>query len=246
MPQQHLIVPDWPVPSNVRAVTTTRQGGVSDAPYDSFNLAMHVGDSPEHVQQNRQRLCEALNLKVPPCWLQQVHSNKVVEVEVSAEAIEADASISRRPEHACVVMTADCLPVLFCDQKGSVVAAAHAGWRGLADGILENTIAAMQVAESEIMAWMGPAIGPQVYEVGSEVYEAFVDQTVAARSAFTETRQGHYLMDIYQLARQRLHAIGLHHIYGGEYCSLSNSEQFYSYRRDGVTGRMASLIWLQG
>lgn len=245
MVQAELLVPDWPAPDNVRAVSTTRLGGVSQPPYDSFNLALHVGDQAEMVATNRQQLMQQLGLQRPPCWLQQVHSAVVVAAENSGEVVEADASVSRQAHRVCVVMTADCLPVLFCDRQGSVVAAAHAGWRGLANGILEATLAAMQVPAPQVMAWLGPAIGPQAYEVGTEVRNAFVAQMPDAESAFVSTRPGHWLMDIYQLARQRLQAAGLHHVSGGEFCTFTDSQRFYSYRRDGVTGRMASLIWLQ-
>lgn len=243
---ENLLIPDWPAPSNVRAVCTTRQGGISLSPYDSFNLAQHVGDQPEHVAANRQKLVNELGLKAEPCWLQQVHSQRVVDAaETRGVIVEADASVSRQPGTSCVVMTADCLPVLFCDQQGSVVAAAHAGWRGLADGILEATIQAMQVDTADIMAWLGPAIGAQSYEVGEEVRQAFVPQVPGAESAFAVTRESHWLMDLYQLARLRLLASGVKEIYGGDYCTYSDRERFYSYRRDGTTGRMASLIWLQ-
>jgi len=241
----HLLVPDWPAPANIRAVTTTRLGGASKPPYNTFNLATHVGDRPEHVAANRQRLALELGFRSEPCWLQQIHSSRVVEVPETRHIIAADASFSRRPQAVCVVMTADCLPVLFCDRQGSVVAAAHAGWRGLAEGILEATINAMQVDVAELMAWMGPAIGARVYEVGGEVWDAFVPQMPEAASAFVATGEAHWSMDIYQLARQRLQSSGLKHIYGGELCTFSDSKRFYSYRRDGVTGRMASLIWRQ-
>ena len=242
---ENLLHPDWPAPPQVRSVSTTRSGGVSLPPYDSFNLALHVGDQPEAVVANRQQLLTHLGLQTEPCWLQQVHSNRVIEAHASAEVIEADASVSHRPQLACVVMTADCLPVLFCDRLGSVVAAAHAGWRGLADGILEASLKAMQVDASDVLAWLGPAIGAQAYEVGAEVRDAFVQQMPAAESAFVATCEAHWLMDIYQLARQRLQASGVKHIYGSDSCTFSDRERFYSYRRDGVTGRMASLIWLQ-
>ena len=244
-PSHHLLVPDWPAPANIRAVITTRLGGTSKSPYDSFNLATHVGDRPEHVAANRQRLAKELGLKSEPCWLQQIHSSRVVEVHETQHVIDADAGFSRQPQVVCVVMTADCLPVLFCDRQGSVVAAAHAGWRGLVGGILEATISAMQVDGAELMAWLGPAIGARVYEVGVEVRDAFVSQMPEAASAFVATGEAHWSMDIYQLARQRLQASGLEHIYGGELCTFSDSKHFYSYRRDGVTGRMASLIWRQ-
>ena len=242
---RNLIVPDWPAPVNVRAITTTRHGGVSKPPYDSFNPATHVGDRHEDVTHNRQRLLTQLQLTNEPCWLEQVHSSKVIEACDSDNPIEADASFSRQPQQVCVVMTADCLPVLFCDRHGSIVAAAHAGWRGLAGGILEASIESMQVPTTDVMAWLGPAIGAQAYEVGTEVRDAFVQQTQQAESAFVATRAGHWLMDMYQLARQRLQASGVKHIYGGDFCTYTDSERFYSFRRDDVTGRMASLIWLQ-
>ncbi len=241
----HLLHPDWPAPEKVQAVSTTRRGGVSLPPYDSFNLALHVGDQAEAVAANRQQLAMQLGLQAAPCWLQQVHSNRVIEAQASTEVTEADACVSRRPHAVCVVMTADCLPVLFCDRQGRVVAAAHAGWRGLADGILEATLKAMQVDAGDVMAWLGPAIGAQAYEVGAEVRDTFVQQMPASESAFVATRKAHWLMDMYRLARLRLQVSGVKAIYGGEFCSYTERERFYSYRRDGVTGRMASLIWLQ-
>lgn len=242
----NLIVPDWPAPGNVCAVTTTRLGGISKPPYDGFNLATHVGDQLEAVNHNREQLAVQLQLKNNPCWLEQVHSNNVIEACKTTIPIEADASFSRLPQQVCVVMTADCLPVFFCDRQGSVVAAAHAGWRGLAGGILEATIISMQRPGSDVMAWLGPAIGAKVYEVSTDVRDAFIQQTPEAESAFVATRAGHWLMDMYQLARQRLQASGVTQIYGGDFCTYTDSERFYSFRRDGVTGRMASLIWLQG
>ncbi|MFO7603317.1 MAG: peptidoglycan editing factor PgeF [Gammaproteobacteria bacterium] len=238
------IRPDWPAPARVQAVSTTREGGVSPPPYAGFNLATHVGDRSEHVADNRRQLRQTLGLASEPCWLQQVHSNRVVVAQPTAAPVEADASVTRQSGPVCVVMTADCLPVLFCDRAGSVVAAAHAGWRGLADGILEQTLAAMQVPATEVMAWLGPAIGPTAYEVGVEVRDTFVSASPAAAPAFVASRAGHWWMDLYQLARQRLQAAGLSQFYGGDHCTHTERERFYSYRRDGVTGRMASLIWL--
>jgi YfiH family protein len=229
----------------VRAVTTTRLGGASHAPYESFNLATHVGDDASQVDAHRQALLTHLGLTMSPCWLEQVHSNKVVKCSADTALVKADASVSHQSQRACVVMTADCLPVLFCDRQGTVVAAAHAGWRGLASGILEATIDTMQVVGCEVMAWLGPAIGAQAYEVGDEVRDAFVQIMPDAEAAFEATRPGHWLMDIYQLATQRLQSRGVTQIYGGEFCTFSDSRRFYSFRRDGVTGRMASLIWLQ-
>jgi YfiH family protein len=219
---------------------TTREGGVSAAPWASFNLGDHVGDNAAHVVANRTHLRQ--QLPSDPGWLKQVHSAKVVET--GAGVPEADASLTRQTGTVCAVLTADCLPVLFCDRAGSVVAAAHAGWRGLADGVLEATVAAMQVAPGDILAWMGAAIGPQAFEVGDEVRQAFVAQHPEAAMAFHPHAPGKWLADIYQLARIRLESAGVQAVYGGGRCTFTETERFFSYRRDGVTGRMASLIWL--
>ena len=267
------LVPDWPAPARVKSLMTTRAGGVSQAPWCSLNLGDHVGDDPAHVAANRARLREYLPAE--PGWLRQVHSARVVELgrdgnpipfglslskpvlsEVEgpalslpkrpvAESVEADASFTREPGQVCAVLTADCLPVLFCDRAGSVVAAAHAGWRGLADGVLEATVAAMGVAPGEVIAWMGAAIGPQAFEVGDEVRKAFVARHPEAATAFVpQPAPGKWLADIYQLARVRLGHAGVQAVYGGGRCTFNESDAFYSYRRDGVTGRMASLVWL--
>lgn len=224
---------------------TTREGGVSVAPWDSFNLGDHVGDDPAHVAANRARLRQ--KLPAEPGWLKQVHSNRVVELGRETD-LEADAAFTRQTGLVCAVLTADCLPVLFCDRSGSVVAAAHAGWRGLAGGVLEATVSTMQVPPGEVFAWMGAAIGPQAFEVGDEVRQAFIAQHPEATVAFvqhTASAPGKWLADIYQLARIRLNRIGVHAIYGGSCCTFKEARQFYSYRRDGVTGRMAALIWLE-
>jgi YfiH family protein len=236
-----MIVPDWPVPPHVKSLMTTRDSGVSGVPWASFNLGDHVGDEPAHVAANRARL----RLQVPsePRWLKQVHSAKAVEA--GAGVPEADASFTRQTGIVSVVLTADCLPVLFCDRAGSVVAAAHAGWRGLAGGVLEATVAAMQVPPGEILAWMGAAIGPQAFEVGDEVRQTFVAQHPEAATAFIQHAPGKWLADIYQLARIRLNGIGVQAVYGGGHCTYTETDSFFSYRRDGVTGRMASLIWLE-
>jgi len=236
-----MIVPDWPSPSRVKSLMTTRAGGVSQAPWSSLNLGDHVGDDPVHVAANRARLRQ--HLPSEPGWLQQVHSAAVVET--GAGLREADASYTRQTGVVSAVLTADCLPVLFCDRAGSVVAAAHAGWRGLADGVLEATVAAMQTPPGEIMAWMGAAIGPQAFEVGDEVRQAFVARHPEAALAFLPHAPGKWLADIYQLARIRLNHVGVQAIYGGGRCTFTEANHFYSYRRDGVTGRMASLIWLE-
>jgi hypothetical protein len=237
-----MIQPDWPAPPNVRSLMTTRAGGVSGAPWTSLNLGDHVGDEPAHVAANRARL--RVQLPAEPGWLRQVHSARVVELGRDTNP-EADASFTREKGPVCAVLTADCLPVLFCDRAGSVVAAAHAGWRGLADGVLEATVAAMQVPPGELLAWMGAAIGPQAFEVGDEVREAFAGRHAAAAAAFVPLPMpGKWLADIYQLARIRLGHAGVQAVYGGGRCTFTEADSFYSYRRDGVTGRMASLVWL--
>lgn len=233
---------DWPAPARVRTCVTTRSFGPSQTPYDCFNLGDHVGDDPQQVQANRDWLAQQLGCT--PVWLNQVHSLEVVEA-VPGTVATADASWSRTSGVACAIMSADCLPVLFADRAGSCVAAAHAGWRGLAAGVLEHSIAAMQVPAAEVLAWLGPAIGPAAFEVGPEVREAFVVQHAETASAFVPSaRAGHWLADLYQLARIRLAAAGVQAVFGGGQCSLSD-ERFYSYRRNPVTGRMASLIWLE-
>lgn len=235
------IIPDWPAPLRVRACITTRSGGVSQEPYDSFNLGDHVGDSPNAVSANRQRLQRILSCE--PAWLNQVHSNIVVEADPLG-CLTADASWTATTGVACAVMTADCLPVLLCDLDGSRVAAAHAGWRGLAAGVLEATVAAIDIPGSQLIAWLGPSIGSDAFEVGAEVREAFVSQHDAAAQAFSPSRNdGRYMADIYHLARIRLAACGVTAVFGGGFCTV-NDPRFYSYRRAARTGRFASLIWL--
>jgi YfiH family protein len=237
--------PDWPAPPGVNSLMTSRRGGVSAAPWASFNLGDHVGDEPGHVAANRARLRE--HLPAEPGWLTQVHSARVVELGRDSGR-EADAAFTRQAGQVCAVLTADCLPLLFCDRGGSVVAAAHAGWRGLAEGVLEATVAAMRTPPADILAWMGAAIGPQAFEVGDEVRQAFVARHPATAMAFVphpaSGKSPKWLADIYQLARIRLNHAGVQAIYGGGRCTFSEAESFYSYRRDGVTGRMAALIWL--
>jgi YfiH family protein len=237
-----MILPDWPAPARVKCLMTTRAGGVSQAPWGSLNLGDHVGDDPAHVAANRARLCR--QLPAEPGWLRQVHSARVVELGRGSNR-EADAALTRQSKQVCAILTADCLPVLLCDRAGSVVAAAHAGWRGLADDVLEATVAAMRVPPGEVLAWMGAAIGPQAFEVGDEVRQAFVAQHAEASVAFVpQPMPGKWLADIYQLARIRLKHAGVQAIYGGGRCTFNEADSFYSYRRDGVTGRMAALIWL--
>jgi hypothetical protein len=239
-----LILPDWPLPAGVKACSTTRHGGISLPPYDSLNLGTHVGDEAQAVAVNRQRLVEGADLPQMPVWLEQVHGTRVVRLDGQTPAdLQADAVYSNVPGQVCAVMTADCLPVLFCSQAGDEVAAAHAGWRGLCNGVLEQTLAAFTAEPGRISAWLGPAIGPQQFEVGPEVRAAFIAVDDAAAAAFTP--QGDkFLADIYLLARQRLQRAGIHAIYGGDRCTVSEISHFFSYRRDGITGRLASLIWL--
>jgi YfiH family protein len=236
------IVPDWPAPARVKSLMTTRAGGTSGAPWTSLNLGDHVGDDPARVAANRDRL--RVELPNEPGWLKQVHSARAVEL--GSGEIEADASYTREAGSVCAVLTADCLPVLFCDRAGNVVAAAHAGWRGLAGGVLETTVAAMQAPPGDILAWMGAAIGPRAFEVGDDVRDAFMAQHPETVTAFVQQgAPGKWLADIYALARIRLNRIGVRAVHGGGRCTFTESETFFSYRRDGVTGRMASLIWLE-
>ena len=237
------IIPDWPAPARVSALVTTRAGGVSMAPYAGLNLGDHVGDDPARVARNRAIL--RASLPAEPVWLRQVHGIAVLDADSGVAASEADASVARQTGSVCAVLTADCLPVLFCDRDGSVVAAAHAGWRGLLGGMLEATVAAMQLPPDRIMAWLGPAIGAQAFEVGAEVRDAFVNAQAQAGAAFAARMGNKWLADIYALARLRLQRIGVDQVYGGGACTYSEAERFYSYRREGATGRMASLVWLE-
>lgn len=238
-----LILPDWPAPKHVRALTTTRQGGVSLPPYDTLNLGDHVGDAPSSVAENRRRLVQAWKLPAEPRWLSQLHGTCSADAAVIHGNCQADASHTDQPGVVCAVLTADCLPVLLCERSGRRVAAIHAGWRGLLDGVIEQTVASMG-AEGELLAWLGPAIGPRAFEVGGEVREAFLVESQEAETAFMPSNDK-WLADLYSLARQRLHRTGVNAIYGGEHCTYSEPERFYSYRRDGRTGRMASLIWME-
>ncbi|MEW9897356.1 peptidoglycan editing factor PgeF [Chitinivorax sp. PXF-14] len=243
MSEPKLIKPEWPAPANVAALFSTRLGGASQAPFTSFNLGLHVGDEPAHVAANRAALRQLLPGE--PVWLNQVHGTHVVDADGHPSTPDADASVARQPGTVCAVMTADCLPVLLCDRAGCVVAAAHAGWRGLLNGVLEQTVDAMGAPPEQLMAWLGPAIGPDAFEVGAEVREAFVALDPAADDGFEPIPEGKYLADIYLLARQRLRRMGVTDIHGGEHCTVIERERFFSYRRDGRTGRMAALIWLR-
>jgi YfiH family protein len=236
-----LIRADWPAPASIHTLSTTRDGGVSAAPYDSLNLGDHVGDAPDDVMTNRARL--RTFLPAEPCWLTQVHGTQVVDAGTAHAGMRADASITRLPGRVCAVLTADCLPVLFCNRAGDRVGAAHAGWRGLLGGVLEATLDALDCPPDSVLAWLGPAIGPQAFEVGDEVRQAFTADLPASAAAFTADRPGKWCADLYALARLRLARAGVNAVYGGGFCTVRESQRFFSYRRDGVTGRMASLIW---
>lgn len=239
-----LIYPDWPAPDNVKTLITTRQGGVSLPPWDTFNLGAHVHDDPVAVGENRRRLLQVVGAP-DIAWLNQVHGIEVVELPCDETPITADAATTRQEGLVCAVLTADCLPVLLCNQQGTQVAAAHAGWRGLAAGVLERAVASFEVGD-QVMAYLGPAIGPRHFEVGPEVRAAFVAGDLGADVCFlpSPSREGHYLADIYGLARRRLGRLGVVRVFGGDECTVTDADRFFSYRRDGETGRMASLIWL--
>jgi len=239
------IEPDWPAPGNVRALTTLRSGGYSTGPYASFNLAAHTTDDPDAVRRNRQLLREHFLLPDEPVWLQQVHGSRTICADTGAAGTEADGSWTRVPGTVCVVMTADCLPVLFCDRDGSRVAAAHAGWRGLHAGVISRAVGTLGTDPAALMVWLGPAIGPRAFEVGDEVRQAFVAKHGRNSRAFVQSRDRHWMCDLYQLARIELSMLGVNAVFGGKECTYSDQQRFYSYRRDGSTGRMASLIWME-
>jgi YfiH family protein len=241
---------DWPAPEAVGAAITVRTGGVSEGPFEANNMALHVDDNEFAVHKNRQVLQAELSLEQQPLWLDQCHGTDIVLVEESLGVPRADASQTRQANRACVVMTADCLPVLFCNHQGTQVAAVHAGWRGLCNGILRKTVAQFDRPES-VIAYLGPAIGPKVYEVGAELLPAFVKnsqdavQVAAIQAAFVPLQSGKFLANLYALARAELASCGVNAVYGGEFCTFSEPERFYSYRRAPKTGRTASLIWLK-
>ncbi len=240
------IFPAWDAPDNIRAIMTTRQGGVSLKPFDSMNLGDHVEDNSEHVAQNRAKLKELLDLPKQPLWLTQVHGLTIANADIQQDnKIEADAVNAFKRGSVCAVMTADCLPVLFCNRQGTAIAAAHAGWRGLYAGILEQTVKSLNCPAPDIMAWFGAAISAEYFEVGEEVRAAFIAVQNEAANAFTPSKNaGKWLADIYLLARLRLQALGVTRISGGNRCTYKEKEYFYSYRRESKTGRMASLIWI--
>ncbi|MAD74333.1 MAG: hypothetical protein CML20_05985 [Rheinheimera sp.] len=242
--KSELIKPAWPAPANVNAFSSTRRGGFSEGPFQSLNLGDHVGDCADTVRRNRQQFqCEAA-MPGQPVWLNQTHSTQCITLSSPAVTVgNADASFSRQSGLICTVMTADCLPILICNQQGSEVAAVHAGWRGLCNGIIENSVQLFSQPEA-CMAWLGPAISQHAFEVGAEVRAAFVRQDPDAAAAFIPGASGKWFADLYSLARQRLVRCGINDIYGAEHCTYQQTSTFFSYRRDGQTGRMATAIWL--
>lgn len=239
------IVPDWPAPSHVCAVVTTRSGGVSAGPYATMNLGRNVGDEATSVAENRRRF-EAF-LPAQPAWLNQVHGTTVASFPASAPPGPADAAVTREPGVVCSIMTADCLPVLFTDRSGSVAGVAHAGWRGLAAGVLDASVAALAnlgVRPGELLAWLGPAIGPAAFEVGADVHSAFCDVDVGAAPCFVPHRKGKWHADLYGLARRSLARAGVTSVHGGGFCTLSDTARLFSYRRERDSGRMATAVWL--
>ncbi len=234
------IEPDWPAPLGIRAASSLRGGGTSAGPYVSLNLGAHVGDDPDRVAENRRRLAAALSLPSEPIWLNQVHGTRAIRADL-AEDRTADAAYTREPGVVCAVLTADCLPVLLCSRDGMAVAAVHAGWKGLASGVIEAAAAALEARD--LLAWLGPAIGPEAFEVGAEVREAFVRKGSEFAKGFRKAGAGKFLADIYGLARIALERFGIFEIHGGGWCTYGQTDDFFSYRRDRVTGRMATLIW---
>lgn len=249
MSELKFIAPNWPAPANVKALQTMRTGGVSTAPYQSLNLGAHVNDTPVSVAKNRQLL--SAYLPSEPVWVNQVHGVDVIDAAQSTCLQNADASFTTKKNVVCVTMTADCLPVLLCDKAGTVVAAVHAGWRGLCDGAIEAAVNSLPVEKGELLAWLGPAIGPNAFEVGDDVRQQFIQKDSQAEQAFKPFGEK-WLCNIYLIARQRLHALGVTQIYGGgshessseDFCTYTDATRFFSFRRDNITGRMASLIWL--
>ncbi|BAJ03396.1 peptidoglycan editing factor PgeF [Shewanella violacea] len=234
----------WHIPEGVKIAFTTRHSGVSKAPYGSLNLGLHVGDVQEDVLVNRALICERLKLPSTPAWLEQVHSTKIVEAD-NQRLVCADASYTKSRQQVCVVMTADCLPVLICDRQGKQVAAIHAGWRGLCDGIIEAALETFSTENSQLIAYLGPAIGPDAFEVGEDVREMFMQLHPETSTFFNATESdGKFLADIQGLAKFRLQLVGVDQVYLSHACTYKNEADYFSYRRDGITGRMASFIWL--
>ncbi|WP_231759555.1 peptidoglycan editing factor PgeF [Microbulbifer elongatus] len=253
MSADHYLQPDWPAPANVRAVVTLRHSGHSEGDYASFNLADHVGDATAAVRANREQLQRELSLPNPPQWLEQIHSDKAVEAHADGKILTADASYTRESGIVCAVLTADCLPLLVCNRNGTEVAAIHAGWRGLTGGVIRETIDGMKSAPQDLMVWLGPAIGPDAFECGVDVLEAAFESSMSEAHAEAiaqcfvphSKKPLHFLADIYALGRAELAELGVAEVYGGDRCTVTEGSVFFSYRRDGNTGRMASLIWFE-
>jgi purine-nucleoside/S-methyl-5'-thioadenosine phosphorylase / adenosine deaminase len=240
------LTPEWPAPPGVRAISSWRGGGLSVAPFESLNLGGHVGDRPEAVAENRRRLCVAAGVPAEPVWLSQQHGAGVLDLDVRGDAGRiADASFTRGPGRVCAILTADCLPVLLASDSGGAVAAAHAGWRGLTAGVIEATVQALAVPPQSLRAWLGPGIGHAHFEIGPEVREALLSADPEAGHAFEPNARGRYLADLALLAQRRLERLGIERIYGGDACTYASPERYFSHRRDGRTGRQATLIWLE-
>ena len=239
-----LIIPDWPAPHWVKAYTTTRIGGFSHAPYSSLNLATHVGDDLNDVSKNRKLLQKNLHLNKPIVWLNQIHGNTIISADHPMDSLTADAIYSRTEQSVCAVQTADCLPLLICSSSSYCVAAIHAGWKGLSADIIETTIETLGLPPEDILVWLGPAIGPQAFIIGEEVFQTFINNDPTAISAFQPLGNKQWQASLYKLAQQRLQKLGITTIYGGNYCTFSDKRRFFSYRRDQITGRMLSLIWI--
>lgn len=240
------IVPDWPAPKNVACISTTRLGGCSQGIYTSLNLAAHVGDDIEHVKQNRKVLSQQLQLACEPIWLEQQHGTRIIELTSTGPGnVQADAAFTKEPGNVCAVLTADCLPVLICDSRGSCVAIVHAGWRGLLNGVLENALNTLPIETKHLICWLGPAIGPRKFEVGVELQQKFVAKNERHEQAFRTAQDDKYFADICLLAKNILAINGIKTVFGGAHCTYTERERFFSYRRDGTTGRMATLIWLK-
>lgn len=239
------VEPGWPAPVGVRALSTFRSGGTSGAPYESLNLGDHVGDAAANVAENRRRLAAAAGLPVEPVWLEQVHGTHVADLDGFGGAGPADAAFTRQAGRVCAILTADCLPLLLTADTGGLVAAAHAGWRGLALGVIEATVQALKVPPGRLLAWLGPAIGPKHFEVGPEVREALLQGDSGADAAFVANERGRFMADLATLARRRLSALGVSRVHGGGECTFAAGDRYFSHRRDGITGRQATLIWLE-
>jgi YfiH family protein len=253
-----IIEPEWPAPKGVRSAFTLRTGGVSVSPHDSLNVGAHVGDVAARVEENRRRVRGRLGLPTEPVWLQQVHGVEVADLDVAEARVRAgcpdagaagfaraDAAVTRRPGRVCVIQVADCMPVLFAARDGSAVGAAHAGWRGLAGGVLEETVLHLGVPAPQLIAWLGPTIGQNHFEVGDEVRAAFMSRDPDAASSFEANARGRWQCDLYALAKRRLLALGIRDVFGGGWCTYADAERFFSYRRDGQCGRMAALVWME-